>query len=209
MATKIPQAQRDQRNIIAKIEQIIEEMKLPLVKTGAGTQVFTIKWPTAPARAQGYPIFLEMLDKQTYGKQRKKINYELKYKTKTSSLKSPYIELPQFPKSKMKKLWIQFKYTTKGASFSDSYKTEMGESLVAWKLAYLLNGGTEKLTEESLRIGSDDYNDFNSKIGNHVSSWNNQRLMQDCIVWFSIDPKWQRSINATAAILKKNITIFL
>ena len=206
MATKIPQAQRDQRNIIAKIERIIEEMKLPLEKSGSGTQVFTIKWPTAPARAQGYPIFLEKLDTQTYSRQRKKINYELKYKTKTSSLKSPYIELPQFPKSKMKKLWIQFKYTTRGASFSDSYKTEMGESLVAWKLAYLLNGGTEKLTEESLRIGSDDYNEFNSKIGNHVSSWNNQRLMQDCIVWFSIDPKWQRSINATAAILKKNIT---
>ena len=52
----------------------------------------------------------------------------------------------------------------------------MGESLVAWKLAYLLNGGTNDLTETTLSRGTDSYEDFDSKIGNHVSSWNDQRL---------------------------------
>ena len=198
--------QSDQANILFEVKKIITDMKLEFKEKGKGTLVYTVKWPTAPARAQGYPKFLEKLSSVKYGNNNKSIDYQMMFKTKTSSLKSPYIELPQFPKAVRKKLWIEFKYSTKGASFSDSYKTLMGESLVAWKLAYLLNGGTNDLTQDSLVIGSDDYNDFNSKIGNHVSSWNNQRLMQDCIVWFSIDPKWQRSINSTAAVLKKNIT---
>ena len=198
--------QADQANILFEVKKIITDMKLEFKEKGKGTLVYTVKWPTAPARAQGYPKFLEKLSSVKYGKNNKSIDYQMLFKTKTSSLKSPYIELPHFPKAVRKKLWIEFKYSTKGASFSDSYKTLMGESLVAWKLAYLLNGGTNDLTQDSLVIGSDDYNDFNSKIGNHVSSWNNQRLMQDCIVWFSIDPKWQRSINSTAAVLKKKIT---
>ena len=203
-------AQSDQANILFKIDKIItDDMGVELVKTGLGGNrmsavTYTVRWPTSTDRTRGIPDFLSRLDNATYGRTNKKISYAMEQHGSFSQ-QSAKVNLPHYQGSKNKFLWVDFKFITAGRSFSDSYKTLMGESLVAWKLAYLLNGGTNDLTETTLSRGTDSYEDFDSKIGNHVSSWNDQRLMEDCAVWFGIDPQWQRSINATAGILKNRI----
>ena len=189
--------QSDHANKVYKIEKAIRSFPIDLEISGKTTKKYLIKWDTAIKRAdndEGYPAVIKKLEEL-------KIKYT---KATGGSVDDILIDLPPVPKL-ASKIRLVFKYKTKGVSFSDAYKTNMGESLVAWKLAYLINGGTSELTSESISPGSDSYKDFNSKIGNHVSTWNDTKLMDDCRTWFATDPEWQKSINASANILKKNI----
>jgi hypothetical protein len=190
--------QADHANKVYKIEKAIRSFPVELEISGKTTKKYLIKWTTAVKRAdmnEGYPALLKKLDEL-------KISYT---KTAGGSVDDILIVLPSVPKLSSK-IRLVFKFKTKGVAFSDAYMTNMGESLVAWKLAYLINGGGNELTSESLTPGTDSYNDFNSKIGNHVSTWGDTKLMDDCRTFFAIDPNWQKSVNASAKVLKDNVT---
>jgi len=190
--------QADHANKVYKIEKAIRSFPVELEISGKTTKKYLIKWATAVKRAdvdEGYPALLKKLDGL-------KINYT---KTSGGSVDDILIDLPLVPKL-ASKIRLVFKFKTKGVAFSDAYMTKMGESLVAWKLAYLINGGNSDLTSETLTPGTDSYKDFNSKIGNHVSTWNDTKLMDDCRTFFAIDPNWQKSINASAKVLIDNVT---
>jgi len=100
------------------------------------------------------------------------------------------------------KIRLRFKYQSVGKSFNDAYKTKMGESLVSWSLIYRLKNGTKELVEDSITEGTDLFDEFDTKIGGKNSLWGNKQFRNDCAVFMSIYPEWQKSVNKSAEVLK-------
>jgi hypothetical protein len=80
----------------------------------------------------------------------------------------------------------------------------MGESLVSWSLIYRLRNGTKELVEDSITEGTDLFGEFDAQIRGKNFSWQNKQFRNDCAVFMSIYPEWQKSINKAAEVLKNN-----
>lgn len=190
--------------ITGKIDKILSSLKnVKVESSGTSTLVHVLKWDTAVNRAKkdiGWHHVVDLLKKEN-------INYSFN-KISSDTLNVVEINMPSLTGIKGKKppskIRLRFKYQSAGKSFNDAYKTKMGESLVSWSLIYRLRNGKKELVEDSITEGTDLFGEFDAKIRDKNSLWGNEKFRNDCAVFMSIYPEWQKSVNKAAEVLKNN-----
>lgn len=200
--SKTPQEKYTEIN--QKVDKILSSLKnVKVESSGTSTLVHVLKWDTAVNRSKkdiGWHHVVDLLKSEN-------INFSFN-KISSDTLNVVEIDMPTLTGIKGKKppskIRLRFKYQTAGKSFSDAYKTKMGEALVAWSLIYRLKGGSKELVEDSITEGTDLFSEFDSKIKGKNSLWQDKSFRNDCSVFMSIYPEWQKSINKAAEVLKNN-----
>lgn len=188
--------------IKGKVDKILNSLKnVKVESSGNSTLIHVLKWDTAVNRSKkdiGWHHVVDLLKKEN-------INYSFN-KMSSDTLNVVEIDMPSLTGIKGKKppskIRLRFKYQSVGKSFNDAYKTKMGESLVCWSLIYRLKNGTKELVEDSITEGTDLFDEFDTKIGGKNSLWGNKQFRNDCAVFMSIYPEWQKSVNKSAEVLK-------
>jgi len=188
--------------IKGKVDKILNSLKnVKVESSGNSTLIHVLKWDTAVNRSKkdiGWHHVVDLLKKEN-------INYSFN-KMSSDTLNVVEIDMPSLTGIKGKKppskIRLRFKYQSVGKSFNDAYKTKMGESLVSWSLIYRLKNGTKELVEDSITEGTDLFDEFDTKIGGKNSLWGNKQFRNDCAVFMSIYPEWQKSVNKSAEVLK-------
>ncbi len=188
--------------IKGKVDKILNSLKnVKVESSGNSTLIHVLKWDTAVNRSKkdiGWHHVVDLLKKEN-------INYSFN-KMSSDTLNVVEIDMPSLTGIKGKKppskIRLRFKYQSVGKSFNDAYKTNMVEYLVCWSLIYRLKNGTKELVEDSITEGTDLFDEFDTKIGGKNSLWGNKQFRNDCAVFMSIYPEWQKSVNKSAEVLK-------
>jgi len=188
-------------NLDTKIVDMLADFPVEVETTRTSRSInHILRWSDGRSRVDpstGYSAVISRIETERF-------QYERQLNA-SDSIKPVIIGLPVikgFPKTSK----LTFKFSGTQSVRYTFNSTIMNESMHAWYLAYILAGGSGELTVNSLNPdGNDEYQDFNRRIGNHVSTWGNTILMTDCRTFLAQEDDWRISINQACHILKDNM----